>query len=429
MRPEMVGKPISEMIVLPTAFRGLSGKVEVPPSKSLTQRAILAAALAGPGSRVLQPLVAEDPQILQQALEVLGYGFRRDGQWLEVTSRHDVASGELFFGNNGTALRLLLPQAALTPGRWRFDGSPRLRKRPLWPLLRALQGMGAELIPMTSNGQALPLEVRGRPLQGDNVILDASLSSQFVSALMFAGVRLAGGLKLSLTSPPPSRPYVRLTQEVLRAFGAEVEVGELSVKVEGPLVPASYEVEGDWSAAAFPLAAVAVAGGEVEVVRVSPTSNQGDAVCLQLLQEVGCRGERTARGVRVLGPGRRPLVANLQDTPDLFPPLAVVVAVLGGKLFGLATLAGKESPRLEVMGQHLSALGFDVSWGDDWFLASGRQHPVVPEQALDPASDHRVAMALAVAGLVRPGLKLANPQCVAKSWPGFFHAWFSLVSS
>lgn len=122
-------------------------------------------------------------------------------------------------------------------------------------------------------------------------------------------------------------------------------------------------------------------------------------------------------------------MANLQDTPDLFPPLAVVVAVLGGKLFGLATLAGKESPRLEVMGQHLSALGFDVSWGDDWFLASGRQHPVVPEQALDPASDHRVAMALAVAGLVRPGLKLANPQCVAKSWPGFFHAWFSLVSS
>lgn len=421
--------PISEVMVLPTAPQGLSGKVKVPPSKSLTQRAILAAALAGPGSRVLEPSAAEDPQILLTALEGLGYRFRRDGPWLEVMPRCEVASGELFFGNNGTALRLLLPQAALTPGRWLFDGTPRLRQRPLWPLLRSLAGMGAECIPRASNGQALPLEVRGGHLQGTTAVLDPSLSSQFVSALMFAGVRLPDGLQVALTSPAPSRPYVGLTQEVLQAFGAEVEVEELAVRVKGPLVPASYVVEGDWSAAAFPAAAVAVAGGEVEVLGVSPTSNQGDAVCFRLLQEIGCRGERTAQGVRLLGPGHRPLMANLHDTPDLFPPLAVVVAVLGGELLGLATLAGKESPRLAVMGEHLLALGFDVSWGEDWFRGSGRQRPVVPEEALDPVADHRVAMALAVAGLLRPGLKLANPQCVAKSWPGFFNDWFSLVRS
>jgi 3-phosphoshikimate 1-carboxyvinyltransferase len=276
----------------------------------------------------------------------------------------------------------------------------------------------------------LPLRIDGRALAGGDVRLDAAASSQFVSALLLLAPRLPRGLAIRLAGAPPSRPYLTLTIEVLRAFGADAswDEGALVARAgSGSLRPATFTVEGDWSAAAFPLAGVAVAGGTVELEGVSPASRQGDAAALALLAGAGCAVTETPAGVRVSGPAVRPVRADLADTPDLFPALAVVVAVAGGELTGLAGLAAKESDRLRVMADALTAIGFAVSAGDGTFTARGsRPARSAATAPLPCAADHRVAMALAVAGCVVPGVTVEDPACVAKSWPEFWRAWTRL---
>ncbi|MCX7895127.1 MAG: 3-phosphoshikimate 1-carboxyvinyltransferase [Thermoanaerobaculum sp.] len=416
---------LGQTLQLPQAPSGLRGRIRVPPSKSLAQRYLLAASLAGPPAQVEQFSPAEDPQLLLQALQELGYGFAVAGPTVRVQGLAERGGATLFFGNNGTGLRLLLAQLAAIPGRWVVDGVPRLRERPLGGLLAALRQLGAVV-----EGERLPLVVHGRLLAGGRVRLDASQSSQFVSALMFLGVRLPLGLEVELAGVVPSWPYVTLSAAVLQAFGAQVELSPSRLRVAGPLRPRTVAVEGDWSAAAFPLVGVAVAGGAVEVLGVDATSPQGDLAIVQLLRQAGCQVEERPEGVWIEGPGRRPLRGNLANVPDLFPPLAVYVALRGGKLEGLGHLAYKESPRVEVMARHLSALGLDVGADGDSFWGSGTPTaPRAPAEPLSPYGDHRIAMALAVAGLVTPGLQLSEPVCVAKSWPEFFRSWLQLIAA
>jgi 3-phosphoshikimate 1-carboxyvinyltransferase len=421
----------------PHAPHGLAGTIEAPPSKSLTQRALVAAATAGGGSRVVRPLDAEDPRLLFDALRAAGYRLEWDSGVVRASGRAPMPGAPLFLGNNGTGARFMLAQAAGLEGEWVIDGVPRLRERPMSGLRRALERLGARIEPATSIGRApagaagqLPLRVFGATLPGGEVSIDPAASSQFVSALLLLGARLRDGLVVRLEREPPSRPYLDLTAEVLEAFGARCEAddGGRTYGVHGPLRPAEFEIEGDWSAAAFPMAAAAVAGGTVEVAGVRADSGQGDALVATLLARAGCDVSATDRGVRVSGPASRRLQVDLRDAPDLFPALAVVVASAGGRLTGLEALAGKESDRGAVMASHLSALGFDVAFDGGVFSGAGRRAAVpAPRGPLDPAGDHRVAMALAVAGSAAGGVRIGDPSCVAKSWPGFWAAWDVLV--
>jgi 3-phosphoshikimate 1-carboxyvinyltransferase len=417
---------------VPHAPQGVRGCVRVPPSKSLTQRALVAAALAGSGSAVRSPLDAEDPRLLFIAMRQAGFRLDWEAGTIVARGRDRVEEGTFFLGNNGTGARFLLAQLVALPGRWVLDGSERLRERPLAPLAGALAQLGARIEPVRGRALALPLAVAGRPLAGGEVALDASSSSQFVSALLLLGAALPAGLVVRLTALPPSRPYLDLTAEVLETFGARVAEdasGTVFAVRGGGLAAAEITVEGDWSAAAFPLAAVAVAGGEVEVVGVRRASRQGDAAVLGILERAGCRAATLADGMVLAGPATGPVVADLRDTPDLFPALAVVVATVGGRLDGLQGLAAKESDRVAVMARHLAALGFAVESGEGWFTApGGRPRLPSPPAALDPAADHRIAMALAVAGCVVPGVRVLDPGCVAKSWPEFWRAWEALAA-
>lgn len=420
------------VLAVPYAPHGVAGRVRVPPSKSLTQRALVAAALAGEGSVVQGPLDAEDPRLLAGALRGAGFGLDWHADSVTAYGREPVSAGDFYLGNNGTGARFLLAQLAALPGKWTLDGSERLRQRPISPLVGALRQLGAKVEPSGGGETALPLAVSGRALTGGEVALDASGSSQFVSALLLLGAVLPAGLEVHLPSAPPSRPYLDLTAEVLAAFGArlvEEGGGTIFAVGGGGLTAAQFSVEADWSAAAFPLAAVAVAGRRVEILGVRPDSRQGDAAVLKILQSAGCTVEVTGQGVVVGGPATRPLAADLRDTPDLFPALAVVVAAAGGRLDGLEGLAAKESDRLTVMAGHLQAIGYRVTKGDSWFKArGGGPHPKGPAAPLDPAADHRIAMALAVAGCVVPGIRILDPDCVAKSWPNFWGDWGRLVS-
>ncbi len=421
-------------VAAPYAADGLAGRITAPPSKSLTQRALVAAALAGDGARVVAPLDAEDPRLLVEALCDAGFRLEWGAGEVIARDRRAVAGAELFLGNNGTALRFLLAQLAALPGEWRLDGTPRLRQRPVAPLVRALESLGArfELATGAVGDPRLPMVLLGHELAGGEVPLDAAASSQFVSALLLLGPRLPRGLTIRLAAPPPSRPYIELTIEVLRAFGARAEASRdgLELRVAGGrLGPARYAVEGDWSAAAFPLAAVAVAGGEAQVGGVRLDSLQGDAVVARLLAGAGCRITAASGGVDARGPATGPLSADLRDAPDLFPALAVVAAIMGGRLTGLAGLAIKESDRLAVMTARLRELGFAVEATADTFTApGGRTGARAPDHPLDPAGDHRVAMALAVAGSAVAGVRVADAGCVAKSWPGFWDQWRALAA-
>lgn len=430
-RREAMGPNERDVVETRHAPGGVKGTITVPPSKSLTQRALVAAAVAAPGSRIIGPLDAEDPRLLFDALRQAGFRLAWADGAVTAEGRTPVDGASLHMGNNGTGARLLIAQLAGLPGVWEVDGSSRLRERPIGALVGALRALGASIDSRPGTEPRLPLRIRGQELAGAEAAVDASDSSQFVSALLLLGATLRQGLVVRLPAPPPSRPYVRLTTHVLEAFGAlavESEGGTLWSVRGGGLAPAELTVEGDWSAAAFPMAAAALSGGEVEVAGVRLDSPQGDAAVLGILARAGCTVRDSARGVVLAGPARSALSAELRDTPDLFPALAVVVAAVGGTLTGLGGLAAKESDRLAVMAERLTRMGFAVAAGPDWFSSRGGiPRESASGEAFDPAGDHRVAMALAVAGCGVAGVRVADPGCVGKSWPRFWEAWSGIV--
>ncbi len=416
--------------VLPGPRKRVEATLLVPPSKSLTNRALVAAAVAD-GGTADSPLDCEDTRLLAQALERMGWGISWTDEAVTVRARGQVPGPvEVFLGNSGTGARFVLALAAAVPGDTVVDGTARLRERPMGPLIEALRSLGCGI---EATGGRLPARISGRTLEGGAVRLAPGVSSQFVSALLLAAPLMGQGLELELEGPIPSRPYLALTQNVLEAFGAAVEHDASMSRwrvAGGGLTPVRYRVEGDWSAAAFPLAAAAVAGGRVTVANVSPDSAQGDRAVTAVLERAGCRVGSGPGGVTVEGPARLPFEANLEDAPDLFPALAVVAASVpaGTVLDGLGALRHKESDRLSVMAENLRRLGASVE-EDGQRMTVLRPIPAgggdgVPVTA---AADHRIAMAMAVAALRAGRLVLDDPSCVVKSYPEFWRDWSRLA--
>lgn len=412
---------------LPGPRADLRSAVAVPTSKSLTNRAIVAAAAAG-GGRVERPLDCEDTRLLAEALAAAGWWVEWSGA-IEVGARRPLARAAVDLGNSGTGSRLLLGLFACVPGSFRVDGSPRLRERPMSPLLGALGDLGAKL---DSDHGRLPVTVEGRRLAGGAVRIRPGASSQFVSSLLMAAPLMERGLELEVVGPVPSRPYLDLTAEVLQAFGARVgnEGGRRWLVAPGGLGPTSYRVEGDWSAAAFAAAAAAVAGGTVTVSPLSPASRQGDRAICRFLERAGVATAPSGDGLRVSGRIARPFEADLVDTPDLFPALAVVAAAgpEGSVLRGLDHLGHKESDRLAVMVANLRRLGAELEVGPSSLRTLRRLRPLAGGGTeVTAASDHRIAMAMAVAALVVGPLELDDDACVAKSFPRFWEMWDTLL--
>jgi 3-phosphoshikimate 1-carboxyvinyltransferase len=320
---------------------------------------------------------------------------------------------------------------ACIPGRFRIDGTARLRERPMHPLVEALGDLGSEI---ASRDGHLPVDIVGRRLTGGAARVRPEVSSQFVSSLLLAGPLMKRGLELEIVGPIPSRPYLDLTRQVLTHFGAEVETpGGNRWRVEaGGLRPTDYQVEGDWSAVAFVAAAVAVAGGRVTVGPLAATSHQGDRAVGAILRRAGLELSFEAGHMIVSGKTVRPLDDDLSDTPDLFPALCVVAAAgpEGSVLRGLDHLKHKESDRLSVMRDNLERLGavFEVD-GSELRVLRGVRPNASDGVAVTAAGDHRIAMAMAVAALAAGRIVLDDDGCVSKSFPGFWGVWDSLVDS
>ena len=417
--------------ILPGPFTGLRGTVDLPPSKSLTNRGLIAAAVAG-GGTIASPLDCQDTRVLAAALESAGWPveWRRE---IEI-GRRDIPNDPVLLdlAESGTGARLILGLLAASPGRSIVDGTARLRERPMTPLLDVLDGLGADL---RSTAGALPIEIDGKGLDGGPAVIRPQVSSQFVSSLVFAAPLMRRGLDLEVVGPLPSAPYLDLTEDVMRAFRGEIEVSADRRRwrvAPTRLRPNRYAVEGDWSAAAFVMAAAAIAGGSIDVGPLSPSSRQGDRAVIDILEKAGLEVHSEKDRLRVRGPIQFPVSADLTDTPDLFPALVVVSAAApaGSELTGLDHLKHKESDRLSVMVDNLRRLGARLIVDETRVVVEKpmrcdhRTPPVVTA-----AGDHRIAMAMAVAALSTGPVELDDASCVAKSYPGFWTMWDSLTNS
>ncbi len=400
--------------------------MDVPTSKSLTNRALILAAAAG-GGRILSPLRCEDTVLLGEALRAAGWAVDWAEGAVHVGARDARVTGaRVELGNSGTGARLLTGLLSTVPGRWTVDGTPRLRERPMGPLVAALRTLGVPV--RAAAGDRLPVELEGGAVEGGELLLEPGASSQFASALLLAAPRMARGLELLLEGAVPSRPYLELTRRALREWGVEVEVspdGRRWRVPPGVPGPREVAVEGDWSAAAFFVAAAAVTGGEVTVRPLDLESLQGDRVVLPLAARAGLRWEEMPGGVVVRGGALRPFSADLADAPDLFPALAVIAAAAppGSVLTGLEHLRHKESDRLSVMVENLARCGAACEADGASFRV--RRSLAALERPVDvtAAGDHRIAMAMAAAALVTGSLILDDAACVAKSFPAFWEQW------
>jgi len=404
--------------------------VRVPGSKSITNRALLLAALASGTSTLRGALAADDTLAFAAGLRALGFAVDEDaaGGWRVqgAAGRIPAAEADVYCAEAGTAARFLLAACAAGEGRYRVDAAPQLRSRPLAPLLEALRAQGARTEP--PDAERLPLTLQAHGLTGGSLRLPGDTSSQFVSALLMAAPLGHASLELAVDSLV-SRPYVDMTLKMMTQFGVEeVRQGHERFRV----APAAYRgrdyaVEPDASTASYFFAAAAVTGGRVKVLGLRREGGlQGDLRFLDVLEAMGCSVRDEADGVVVAGPSTLAgVTVDMSDISDTFMTLAAMAPFASSPvtIMGIATVRLKESDRITVMEDNLRRLGVKTASGPDYL----RVYPGLPTGGrIDPHGDHRIAMSFAVLGLRAHDVLVEDPGCVGKTCPGFFELWSAL---
>ena len=428
----------------PAATGPVQATVTVPGSKSMTNRALILAALADGPTTITGALRARDTRLMAGALGALGHQISApdQGAWL-VTPGQAGRRATVDVGNAGTVLRFVPPVAALTRAEVEFTGDSRAAERPLQPMLAALRELGATISDGGRGG--IPFLVTGQGgLPGGRVTLDASGSSQFVSGLLLAAPCYAQGAEISHDGPKiPSLPHIDMTVQMLLEAGADVETGHrrgdgspawLSVPdiwrvYPGALRPASIAVQPDLSAAAPFLAAALVTGGTVTVRDWPARTSQPAGPILDVLTAMGAAATMTRTGLTLTGSGQVTGVsANLSDIGELTPVLTAVAALADSPsvFTGIGHLRRHESDRLAALAAEIGALGGDVTEQPDGLEI--RPRPLrAAGSVFDSHDDHRLVMAAAVLGLAVPGLTVGNAGTVGKTFPAFTGAWSAML--
>jgi 3-phosphoshikimate 1-carboxyvinyltransferase len=413
----------------------IEGTVGVPPSKSYTHRAILAGGY-GDEVTVRNPLVSADTRATMRAVDAFGgeVTYNQEAETLEITGfdgEPAVPDDVIDCANSGTTMRFGTATAGLADGLAVLTGDESLRSRPQEPLLRALDQLAGRAESTRSNGQA-PLVVGG-PLMGGSAALPGDVSSQFISALLFAGAATDAGVDLTLQTELKSAPYVDITIDVLDEFGVSARRtgrgfsvrGRQSYRTRG----GEYTVPGDFSSASYLLAAGALVGDDVTVTGLSP-SQQGDEAIVEMLDEMGASidWDREEGAITVRASDLSGIEVSVADTPDLLPTLAVLGAAADGQMTitDCEHVRYKETDRVAAMAEALTAMGAAVEESEATLTIDG-DASTLSGTTLDGRGDHRIVMALAVAGLVAEGeTTIRGADHVDVSFPGFFEALSSL---
>jgi len=399
--------------------------VTLPGSKSITNRALVAAAMAD-GDTILEGLLfAEDTKAMIEGLRALGIEI--DVDEAAETARVVGCGGELpgveatiDARQSGTTGRFLTPMVALGAAPVVVDGDQQLRDRPMDDQIRALREMGVTVEELGDPGR-LPLRLIG-PLRAAGIALAADVSSQFLSGLLLAGA--VNGLDARLTTAAVSRPYLDMTAAVMRSFGAEVsdDDGTAWTVSGGYTSPGTYVIEPDASAASYFLAVAAITGGRVRLDGLGSESLQGDVAFAEVLADMGATVDVGPDHIEVRGGPLHGIDVDLRHISDTAPTLAVVAAFAEGPttITDIGFVKGKESDRIGAPVHELRRCGVDAEEIDGGMII----RPTGPPSAatFDTYDDHRMAMAFALVGLVVPGVAVRDPGCVAKTFPGYFDA-------
>jgi 3-phosphoshikimate 1-carboxyvinyltransferase len=404
--------------------------IRVPGSKSVTNRALIIAALAEGRSRILNPLFSDDSFWLMNALVRLGIGVSADKEKWELyvsgqSGEIDASGVDLYVGNAGTVARFLPPMLALGRGPYTVDGVPRMRERPVADLVDAMRQLGAS-VDYAGKAGRFPLAIKGGGLRGGEARFSASKSSQFVSGLLMASPYA----EAPVTLYPEGRkewPYVGITVALMRAFGVEVDGANGRFAVDPAFYTAQdYEVEPDASGASYFMAAAAVTGGRVRIPGLGSSSPQGDLRFAEVLRDMGCRVEITARATEVTGPDR---LQGVEVDMNAFSDTMITLSAIAPFAQGPTTIKNvahtrlQETDRLRAVQTELNRLGIST-------LTTSSSIRIIPGQirpgVIRTYGDHRMAMAFAITGLVASGIRIGDPGCVSKTFPGYFGALESL---
>ena len=398
----------------------VEGTLTAPPSKSMTHRALVLSALAEGRSIIANPLTADDTEATASVLGKLGIGLVRCEKWTVKGGEFETPTADLHCGESGTTLRFMAAVCALVNGGCRLTGGNSLSTRPVGPLLDALNQLGVKC---TGRGGFPPVTITGDGrIKGGEARISGDISSQFISALLAVAPLADSPVEISLTTQLESRPYVAMTMDAMRAFGVELWATPDMRRITAPLGPyraSAVEVEGDWSSAAYVLAAGALTGG-TKLRGLNQTSSQADRAIIGILSRMGADVSTNGNTVKVSRSLLRGISADLSDCPDLFPVVSALCAAAEGDstLTGLKRLRLKESDRVAAMAEGLTRMGIKVRCDS----VSARITGGAPRGAeVDPWGDHRIAMSLAVLALAAEGeTKISDAGCVSKSYPGFW---------
>jgi 3-phosphoshikimate 1-carboxyvinyltransferase len=398
--------------------------IGVPGSKRITNRALLVAALGSGESELHGALFSDDTDYMAEACRQLGIDVRcqRDAQRIVVRGcggAFPAENADLYVGNAGTAMRFLVAALCLGRGRYRIDGTARMRERPIQDLLDALQQLGGSC---RAPSGCPPVVVEASGLAGGHVRIAAHQSSQFLSAVLLVAPYARGPVQIEVTGKLVARPYVAMTVGVMRAFGVEVQCeGERRFAVSPQTYAARpYDIEPDASSAHYFLAAAALCGGRVRVRGLGTDSLQGDVRFVDVLEQMGAEVQRGEDFLEVRGSGSlRGVEVDLNEISDTASTVAVLApfASAAVRIRNIAHVRLQESDRLHAVATELHRLGVDVEELQDGLVV---KPSTVRPAVIETYDDHRIAMSFALAGLRVPGIRIRNPQCVRKTFPDFF---------
>jgi 3-phosphoshikimate 1-carboxyvinyltransferase len=400
----------------------------VPGSKSITNRALPLAALCE-GTTILRGVLhSDDTRHMRNALAMMGIEISDlDETTLEVKggrSRLREPAGEIFIGNSGTTVRFLTAFAALVPGKVTLVGDEHMEKRPIQDLIDGLSQLGVKV---DCESGCPPLTIHGGKLSGGTVKMPGDKSSQYFSAILMAAQCAEGDITLQVEGNLVSRPYIDITLNMMRDFGADVPkdaaqggASEFKVPAKGAYTARQYVIEPDASSASYAFACAAATGLSVEVPGLSEGALQGDYGFAALLKEVGAEVSQNGESTTVTGTGTlRGVDVDMHHISDTVMTLAAISPLLKGstKITNVENIRIKETDRLEATVNELRRLGQKVESGHDWL--SIEPAPITPA-VVRSYSDHRMAMSFAILGLCRAGIQIEDPRCVAKTYPTFW---------
>ncbi len=401
--------------------------VSVPGSKSVTNRALILAALADGTSTIRNPLFSDDSFWLMKALADLGFEVWADraAGYVKIEGRAGripAGSGDVFVGNAGTVARFLPPVLALGPGPYRVDGTPRMRERPVEDLIKAMRHLGARLSCPEAPGR-FPLVVEGGGLPGGKTRVAGEKSSQFLSGLLMAAPGAKSEVTLEVGGELVSKPYVGITTDVMRSFGVEApESNGVYTVGPGTYKAREYTVEPDASGASYFMAAAAVTGGRIRIPNLGKYSTQGDLRFTEALREMGCRVKLGAQSIEVHGPERlRGIEVDMNEFSDTMMTLAAMAPFADGQstITNVEHTRHQETDRISAVATELNRLGVPAQ-------ETRSSLRIIPEPVksgrVRTYEDHRMAMAFSLIGLLVPGIMIEDPGCVTKTFPGYFQS-------